>query len=137
MGKEFNLKDLRKLSKRLNEDPSLIEKDWRHVFYDTFELTETQKGVLDELEKEDYEKANFLQETFSKAAAAVRNGGKIKLRVSNDLDLNRRVLRLEITKFGDDTTLPRVGETGILIACCCAWCDCWHWCWRPNPCPNC
>lgn len=142
MRKEFNLRDLNKLSKRLNQDPSLIEQDWRQPFYEMFELNGDQKKTLDELEVVDNGNANReIQKAFLEAANVARNGGQFKLRVYNDLDLKSRVLRLEFKKLASDDTLKEEGvnmstvNTSLALVCCCAHCKCWHWCWEsPNPC---
>jgi hypothetical protein len=144
MRKEFNLRDLNKLSKRLNQDPTLIEKDWRQPFYEMFEMNEDQKKTLDELEVSDNGNANLqIQNAFLEAANVARNGGQFKLRVYNDLDLDRRVLRLEFKKFSSDETLKKETvemsgvDTSLALVCCCAHCGCWHWCGtRPNPCAS-
>ncbi|HAX80088.1 MAG TPA: hypothetical protein DCY88_30690 [Cyanobacteria bacterium UBA11372] len=137
MKKEFNLRSLRELTKRLNEEPSLIEDDWRQVFFETFEFTAAQRKVLDELEFEDNGRDHLqIQAAFSEAMGMVRKGGKIKLRVSNDLDLGRRVLRLQVRQLADEETLEP--DTDLAILCCCADCKCWHRCGTsPNPCRTC
>lgn len=137
MRKEFSLRGLRDLTIRLNKEPSLIEQDWRSAFYDAFEMTVEQKSVLEGLDG----KANqLIQGAFRKAATAARNGGSIRLRVSNELDRNRRVLRLEINQLQNDETLPGEPDGSLDLICCCADCKCWHRCGtRPNPCakPEC
>jgi hypothetical protein len=130
---------MRRHTKSNNEDPSLIETDWRQPFYDTFELTAEQQGAVDELETKDDGKANLqIQEAFREAANAVRNGGEIRLRVTDDLDLGRRVLRLEVRKSADEELLGTETDTSFALICCCAHCKCWHLCGTiPNPCPTC
>jgi hypothetical protein len=138
MRKEFNLRDLHELSKRLNAEPALVEQDWRQVFYETFELTEAQQKAVDDLETNDSGRAHLqIQAAFREAAQAVRSGGRLRLRVSNDLDLGRRTLRLEVSKFTDDTVIDPDPEIGVAIICCCADCKCWHICGSDNPCPTC
>jgi hypothetical protein len=137
--KEFNLRSLHELTKRINEDPSAIEDDWRQVFFETFEFTAAQRKVLNELEFEDNGKDHLqIQTEFREATEVVRKGGKIKLRVSNDLNLGRRVLRLQVTQLAGLETEPSEPDTDSAILCCCADCKCWHRCGkRPNPCPTC
>lgn len=137
MKNEFNLRDLHKLTKRLNEDPSLVEHDWRQVFFETFEFTADQRKVLDELEFEDNGEEHLqIQAAFREAADVIRKGGKIKLRVFNDLDFDRRVLRLQVRQLADGEIEPLESDTDLSI-CCCADCKCWHRCRSGYNCSTC
>ena len=138
---EFNVRDLLALSKRINEDPSLVEDDWRAPFLAAFEMTESQAAFVRDLPP-DY--VRTIQDIFRLAADRARSGKPIKLRVVGDLtDANRRTLQLEmpasdLVRFGDrtiidETAMPDASVT-FPIACCCADCCCWHWCGDSNPC---
>jgi hypothetical protein len=139
---EFTIRGLLELVKQINADPSLVETDWRAPFLDAFELTPSQNVFLSAYPSEKHDK---VQRLFHLAAAQIRGGHRVKLRIVSDLDSDsRRYLQLDIPPGGvvelaDRTIIDETGSgQGSLtfpIVCCCADCCCWHWCDDSvNPC---
>lgn len=130
MAEEFSLRGLLAVAKRINEDPSLVEEDWLAPFREAFELTSAQRQALDDLP---LDHNASVQDAFREAAQAVRNGGRLRLRVSQDLEDNRRVMELETLAPDNGSRTTRPSQV-LGIICCCADCCCWHVCGSSNPC---
>jgi hypothetical protein len=135
---EFTVRRLIELTQQINEDPALVETDWRAPFQAMFEFTASQNSFLDERP----ERTQAVQEFFRVAASQARQGYRMRLRVVSDLtNDSRRVLQLEVPAIGlaDRTIIDETSSTDsslvFPIVCCCADCCCWHWCDNMvNPC---
>ncbi|QCB95022.1 hypothetical protein [Cellulomonas shaoxiangyii] len=127
--REFSIRGLTALARRINDDPSLVETDWREAFHDHFELTRSQRIALSDISDE---RNGEVQAAFAAASQRVRQGERIRLRVHADVETGRRMLMLQVA--GPDGRLAMDGGEIGAILCCCADCSCWHWCWEANPC---
>ena len=61
----FSLRGLNSLVGQLQDNPSIMENDWREPFKNAFSLTEQQRNLFDSLPAEQH---NKVQEYFSRAA---------------------------------------------------------------------
>lgn len=138
---EFSIRGLIALTEQINNDPSLVESDWRTPFLAAFEFTDSQRQFVNDYPAENNQK---VQELFRLAASQARNGRRMKLRIVSDLTGDsRRILQLEVPTVGlaelDRTIINETGSPDASltwpIVCCCADCCCWHWCDPSvNPC---
>lgn len=140
---EFTIRGLLALARQINDDPSLVESDWRAPFLEAFELTESQRRFLDDDPAGNNQKVQGL---FRIAASQARKGHRMKLRIVGDVtNDSRRILQIEIPTTDrveladrtiiEETTMLPEGSLTWPIVCCCADCCCWHWCDPSvNPC---
>jgi hypothetical protein len=124
----FTIDGLRGLVEKVNENPSLIEHDWREAFLEEFKLDEEEKTFL---EKCPSELREYLQTAFSRAAEHIQRGGKANIKVVKDYEHDRHELYLTIPQ--EEGAFESVGSLWFRVVCCDANCRHWHWCWNSSP----
>lgn len=122
----FSVRGLGALNKRIQDNPAIMEDDWRETAMRAFEMTDQQKefllGCPEELHKR-------IQGHFRKSAERVRGGGGAQLKVTAEDDGVRALYLLSSAKDEDQSTTPTLSaSTAIRIVCCDANCRDWHWC---------